>query len=68
MNGLRTVAQEVLGLFVDSGAFAAAILAWLAAVGVAVSWLGLAPSYAGVILFAGLAVLLLAGVAWGARQ
>jgi hypothetical protein len=32
MKGLKTICREVLGLFVDDGSFAAAILVWLGVV------------------------------------
>ncbi len=68
MNWLRTIGREVFGLFVDSGAFAVSIIVWLAFVGLALPRLGSPPACAGVILFAGLAVLLLESVLRRARQ
>ncbi len=58
MAWIRTILREVLGLFVDDGAFALAILAWIG-----IDWL-LAGSLhlgtaASVLLFVGLAVILL---------
>ena len=56
MGALRAVWSEFIGLFVDDGSFAVAILGWLA-----VGWLvppRLPPAVAPVILFAGLAAIL----------
>jgi hypothetical protein len=60
---LRGILAQVYGLFVDDGRFALAILAWIGVVWKVLPWLGLAPEWAGVALFAGLAVILLEG-AW----
>ena len=59
MRWMRTVAREVLGLFVDDGSFAFAILIWLT-----LMWFGLPRLQAfvrwrGVILFAGLGLILI---------
>lgn len=57
MSWLKTIVQEAYGLFVDDGWFAVAVLAWLCAV-----WLirqHLAPAWGGILLFAGLALILL---------
>ena len=67
MAWLRAIWSEFLGLFVDDAVFAGAILAWLA-----VSWYGLPrlrlPSgLPPAILFAGLAVILLASAIRHAR-
>lgn len=58
MAWLRTTAVEVLGLFVDDGPFAAAILVWIAAAWLVLPRLGLPEAAQGPILFAGLASLL----------
>ena len=59
MNSLRVIAREVLGLFVDDGSFACAILLWLF-----LAWLMLTrwPAlgrWDGMFLFAGLALILI---------
>jgi hypothetical protein len=56
---LRTVSQELVGLFVDDGRFALAILAWLIAAGVALPRLGLPPVWPPLLLFGGLVAILL---------
>ncbi len=57
MSWLKTIAQEVLGLFVDDAGFAVSILAWVVAC-LVLSWLGVAALWTGCILFAGLAAIL----------
>jgi hypothetical protein len=67
MRWLRSIAREVVGLFVDDGSFAIAILVWLAVMlvlGRVVAggrWLGCA-------LFGGLAVVLIESVLRFARR
>lgn len=59
MNALRTIAREVFGLFVDDGSFAFLILVWLGLTGWLLPHLGWLPRWQGVVLFAGLAVILM---------
>jgi hypothetical protein len=61
MNWLRTIAQEIFGLFVDDGSFAFAILVWLAAIWFLSRELKL-PVAGGVVLFLGLAAILFESV------
>jgi hypothetical protein len=58
MRWIKTVADELLGLFVDDARFAVAILVWLLLVWLAVSRLGLSPRWAGIGLCVGLAAIL----------
>lgn len=67
MNAIKTILHEVLGLFVDDGSFAFAILLWLALVGVLVRPLHLLIA-GGIVLFLGLATILVESVARFARQ
>jgi hypothetical protein len=62
MRWLRSIAREVIGLFVDDGSFAIAILAWLALAVVVLPRAGLWTRVAGPVLFAGLAAILVASV------
>lgn len=55
MGRLRAVLSELLGLFVDDAGFAAAILAWI---GISYLLLRLVPGWVPLILFLGLAVIL----------
>ena len=59
MAWLRTTAVEVLGLFVDDGPFAAAILVWVALAWLVLPRVGLPGAAQGPILFGGLASLLI---------
>jgi hypothetical protein len=63
MNGLRTIFREIFGLFVDDGSFALLILAWLGLTTLLLPHLGWAPIWMpkrrGVILFVGLAAILM---------
>lgn len=59
MAGLKTIWSGLIGLFVDDGRFAAAILAWLGACWLLLPRLGLPPAWPPGILFAGLALILL---------
>ena len=58
MTWIKTIFRELFGLFVDDGAFALAILIWLAVVRWGTPRLGLPVGAAGTILFAGLALIL----------
>lgn len=58
MNWLRTIAREVFGLFVDDGSFALLILAWIGVTAYVLPRLGWLPRGRGVLLFAGLAIIL----------
>ena len=68
MRWFGVVAHEVFGLFVDDGSFAVAILTWLAFAGLVVPRLGVAPAWQAVVLFAGLAAILVASVVRHARS
>jgi hypothetical protein len=67
MNALQTILHEILGLFVDDGAFAFAILLWLAVVWLLIRPLQL-PIPAGILLFLGLAAILVESVTRFARK
>jgi hypothetical protein len=58
MKWLKNIFREIFGLFVDDGSFALAILLWLAIVRGATPRLNIPSGIAGVILFAGLALIL----------
>ncbi len=66
MTLVRSIAAELLGLFVDDGGVAVAVLAW-----VAVAWLAsrvAGPPWPPLILFAGLATILIASAVRRARR
>jgi hypothetical protein len=58
MKWLKNIFREVIGLFVDDGSFALAILIWLAVVRWATPHLNIPSGITGIILFAGLGLIL----------
>jgi hypothetical protein len=68
MRWIRSVAREVVGLFVDDGSFAGAIVAWLLIYLVALPRVAAAARWAGLALFAGLALILIESVLRFARR
>ncbi len=58
MTWIKNILREIFGLFVDDANFALAILVWVALVRVLLPRLGIPPVWGGVILFAGLALIL----------
>ena len=67
MNTLAAAFREVLGLFVEDGAFAVAILGVAALAGVTVYLIPAIPALAGAILLFGCLCVLLLSVARAAR-
>jgi len=59
MRWIKTVAEKFLGLFVDDGPFAIAILVWLGVVGLLSLHFLRGVGWSGVALFAGLGVILI---------
>ncbi len=59
MTWIKTILREIFGLFVDDGAFALAILIWLSFMHWTASHLQISPATSAVILFAGLALILI---------
>jgi hypothetical protein len=68
MGWIKSVAREVWGLFVDDGSFAAAIVVWLAVVLLAVRRVAWGARFGGVVLFVGLAAVLIENVLRYARR
>ena len=68
LKWIGTIVREVFGLFVDDGNFAIAILVWLALVGLGLPRLGIAAVWDGLILFAGLALIMVVSAAQRARR
>lgn len=58
MRWLKAIIAEIAGLFVDDGRFALAIIVWLGVLWWALPRLNLPAPWRGVILFVGLAVIL----------
>jgi hypothetical protein len=68
MKWLQNIFREIFGLFVDDGSFALAILSWLAVVRWATPHLNIPSGITGVILFAGLALILAESTARYSRR
>jgi len=58
MRWLKTIVAEIFGLFVDDGGFSLTILIWLAAAWWVLPRLGVSTTWRGIVLFAGLALIL----------
>ncbi len=65
---LRLIRDEIWGLFVDDGAFAGAILLWLVLAWAVLPRLALPGWLPGLLLFAGLAAILVWGALRAVRQ
>lgn len=59
MNWLRAIFREIFGLFVDDGSFALMILLWLGLTTFLLPRLEWMPRWRGMIMFAGLALILI---------
>jgi hypothetical protein len=68
MNWLRTIFREIFGLFVDDGSFALLILVWLGLTALLLPYLGWVPRWRGLILFVGLAAILMGSAIRYARR
>jgi hypothetical protein len=68
MKLLKRIFDEAVGLFVDDGAFAGAILIWLAVVAALVRFAPGAEAWAGPVLFVGLAGILVESAVRRARK
>ena len=68
MNWVRSILRELFGLFVDDASFAASILVWLGVAWLVLPRLAVASGWNGVILFAGLALILLESAVRRARR
>ncbi len=68
MSNIKAVLAELLGLFVDDGSYALAVLTWLGVAWFVLPRLPIVGSWAGIVLFAGLAVVLLESALRRARR
>ena len=68
MRWLKSIAREVLGLFVEEGSFAAAILVWVVMAKILLPRLAASAHWTGPALFAGLALILIESVVRFARK
>ena len=68
MRRLKAVVAKLFGLFVDDAAFALAILAWLAAVGLVLPRFAVPAAWRALALFVGLALILIESAIRRSRQ
>ena len=68
MNALRTLASELAGLFVEDRLFALAIALCIAVAGAMAALALGSPEVRGLVLFLGLAGVLVGGIVRGARR
>lgn len=68
MRWLRTIFNELFGLFVDDGSFAIAIVVWLGIVGFLSVHILADLRWSGVVLFGGLVLILVESATRRARQ
>ncbi len=68
MRWLQSILREIIGLFVDDGAFALTILLWLILIAVILPRVAAVAPWTGPLLFAGLAVILIASTIRFARR
>ncbi len=68
MTWLKTIWSEFIGLFVDDGSLAVAVVTWLIAAWLLLPRLPLPPALPPMILFAGLALILVESTLRRARQ
>jgi len=68
MGWFKTIWSEFIGLFVDDGSLAVAVLVWVGVAWLLLPRLGLAEDWAAPILFIGLALILVESAFRRARQ
>lgn len=68
MNVLRTILSELIGLFIDDGLFATAIVVWVVLIGLVAPGLGAPSSWRAILLFAGLVAILVESVVRRSRS
>jgi hypothetical protein len=68
MTRLRSILRELIGLFVDDGSLAIAILAWVGVVALALPAFGLPEVWRASLLFVGCIAILVENVARSARR
>jgi hypothetical protein len=68
MRWLEAIVTEIFGLFVDDGSLALAIIGWLVFVGLVLPRLSVTAPWGGMILFTGLALILVESAIRGSRR
>lgn len=67
MSWIRMIVREVLGLFIDNGSFAVAIVVWLILTALVLPRIGIGAGWEGIILFGGLTIILVESATRRAR-
>ena len=67
MNAIRTIVAEFVGLFIEDRLFALAIAVWIGLSGAMAYYAFGSPALRGLVLFLGLAAVLVGGIVRGAR-
>ncbi|HEY5413065.1 MAG TPA: hypothetical protein VIJ94_20310 [Caulobacteraceae bacterium] len=68
MSWLKSGLRELIGLFIDDGSFALAIVVWVVLVGLLASQVTAARPWSGLLLFLGLAAILAESAVRRARK
>ncbi len=68
LSWTTTVRRELVGLFIEDGSFAVAVLAWLAGGAICIHLIGVDPAVEGFLLAVGFALLLAENVDRAARH
>jgi hypothetical protein len=68
MRWMKTIVQELFGLFIDDGSFAFAIVAWIGVLWFLGGRVLYSAAWSGAVLFAGLGLILLASTIRRSRQ
>lgn len=68
MKWIKSILREIVGLFVDDGAFALAIIIWIGLIGWTTSHFSILSGSAAIILFVGLALILIESATRYARK
>jgi hypothetical protein len=68
MRWMKTIVQELFGLFIDDGSFALAIVVWIGVLWVLAGRVLYSATWSGAVLFAGLGLILFASTIRRSRQ
>ena len=68
MQSIKKIFTELFGLFVEDGRFAVVILIWLGVVWLLAPRMAIRPNAGGIILFAGLALILVENTVRSSRR
>jgi hypothetical protein len=68
MRWMKTIVQELFGLFIDDGSFALAIVVWIGVLWFLAGRVLYSAAWCGAVLFAGLGLILLASTIRRSRQ